>query len=193
MTATKELLKEGTLVTSELNGGFEGKIVGVATNELPVFGNMYIIRVLSRRGLTWKNYPYSCVALPESQFFVMRNVEHQAEYEGEIRFQTGGEVYGTSWTKVTRYLTHNTLRFSFEDTGYTYTVDLSNKDGLWVGTYTWSHPKKGRGSGAITPTVSESKGKLHIQGKWVEDLQDYTFSLVATHLQDKFIGVDDNE
>lgn len=64
------LLKEGTKVSSEINGGLKGTISGVSMNELPVIGTLYIIKIIERTGRPWKSYPYSCVTLPQTLFTV---------------------------------------------------------------------------------------------------------------------------
>lgn len=65
-----EKLKEGTLVSSEINGGIKGTIVGISMNEMAVIGAMYIIKITERIGEIWKSYPYSCICLPQNLFTI---------------------------------------------------------------------------------------------------------------------------
>jgi hypothetical protein len=61
-------LKEGTDVTITYKGYAKGVVCGVSSS-LDAVGHVYIIK-LTYRGDSeyWKNFPYSCVALPESLF-----------------------------------------------------------------------------------------------------------------------------
>lgn len=62
-------LKEGTVVThTGPEGTIIGEICGIATNELPVVGHLYIIKIVSRSGEAWEKYPYSCCTLPRALF-----------------------------------------------------------------------------------------------------------------------------
>jgi hypothetical protein len=63
-----EKLPEGTQITSDINGGLTGRIVGIASNEMPVVGLTYIIEITERIGVSWTLYPYSCIALPRTLF-----------------------------------------------------------------------------------------------------------------------------
>lgn len=62
----KEDLKEGTKVETDLEGGMQGEIVGIADNGNVIIGKSYIIKIVKRNGNAWKKYQYSCVALPEN-------------------------------------------------------------------------------------------------------------------------------
>jgi hypothetical protein len=67
---SEENLKEGTKVVATLNGMITGIIRGIATNEMPVVGHLYIIEITERHGMNWEAYPYSCTVLPRNQFNV---------------------------------------------------------------------------------------------------------------------------
>jgi hypothetical protein len=77
LSEEEEIYEEGTKVSSDLNGGFKGEIVGIAVNRLPVMGITYIIKISERIGESWKNYPYSCVATPESNFTDIQRVNKE--------------------------------------------------------------------------------------------------------------------
>jgi hypothetical protein len=63
----EEVLKEGVDVTITHKGYAKGTVCGIASS-LHVFGYVYIIKLSYRESEYWKNFPYSCVALPESLF-----------------------------------------------------------------------------------------------------------------------------
>jgi hypothetical protein len=60
-------LPEGTKIIANLGSELiTGEICGII-NELPVVGYIYIIRITGQKGKAW-DYPYSCIALPQSCF-----------------------------------------------------------------------------------------------------------------------------
>lgn len=63
-------LEEGTKIVSNLNGSIKGEICGIGMNEMPVIGSIYIIKITKRIGENWKNYPYSCICLPQNSFTI---------------------------------------------------------------------------------------------------------------------------
>jgi hypothetical protein len=83
-------LPEGTaIVYMDKEGhGIQGMICGVATTELPGAGVLYIVKITSRLGKEWNDYPYSCCVLPSSL------LNNSSEEGGEMspRQMTNDEV-----------------------------------------------------------------------------------------------------
>lgn len=68
-----EKLPEGTKVLAKFGiVELTGEIVGIATNELASIGHVYIIKIGSSSGLDRKEYPYSCLCLPQSMFVLQK-------------------------------------------------------------------------------------------------------------------------
>lgn len=184
-------LPEGTLVTTDLLDGMDGQVAGIAVNDQPVVGPLYIVKILNRRGAEWKNYPYSCTPVQGSALRIMENVDHVAEYTGKIRFDREWEPNLERNITIIRNLTHHTLRFEFNDSNYHYFVGMhQDKSGLWLGQFDWKHPTKGTGCGPLHYLgLGEDNGKLHITGKWKEG-EEYFFTVLAYHYRDRFIPIE---
>jgi hypothetical protein len=92
-----EKLSEGTGITATLETGtIIGEIAGIAS-ELGPAGYTYIIKITSRSGEAWLEYPYSCVVLPRSMF--QTEEESEKEFKGTdmpFKVKDGARIYSTT-------------------------------------------------------------------------------------------------